>query len=141
MPDDFEKLWAGLPQVTVFAAQETETCCTESKPFAEWCARLVSFVAEDPSSSRIVIAKAKCYDAYCRWHAKTTAEHRAETNTNHPCFHQLLLGVWHELENLELCRAVSELAPPSHQVIEARPIPREESLEPSGVVAGYEDAE
>lgn len=141
MPDPFEQLWADVPEFNPFARREAGPC-SEAQPFAQWCARLIAVVTEDPSPERFLLAKAKVYDAYCRWQAKTTAEHRAETNLdNHPCFHQLMLGVWHELENLDLCQPVRELVPPPPQIIESQAVVRDEPLEPSGVVVGYGDAE
>lgn len=140
MSDEFERLWASLPQFSPFAARGPEGPCSESQPFSEWCARLVSCVAEDPSTEGFLIAKARLLDAYCRWQAKTSDEHRAFTVTHNICYHSVLLGTWHDIENHDLLRPPRELAPPKPQIIESRVV-RDEPLEPSGVVVGYEDAE
>jgi len=141
MPDPFEQLWANVPEYNPFAPRAPEGPCAESTPFAQWCARLLACVAEDPSPERFLIAKARLLDAYCRWQAKTSDEHRAFTVTHDVCYHSVLLGSWHDLENRDLLRPPRELAPPKPQIIESSATVREEPLEPSGVIAGYEDAE
>jgi hypothetical protein len=98
---DFAQFWASQPRFDPFTpAGEPAPVnwCTESKPFADWCVRLLVTLGADPTGAKVAYAKVKLLDHYCRAHAKTNADHRAETNLdNHPCLHQVLLTAWDEL--------------------------------------------
>lgn len=146
---DFAKFWASQPRFDPFTPAGTPApinWCTESKPLADWCMRLLAAIGDDPTPAKVAYAKVKLVDNYCRAHAKTSADHRAETNLdNHPCLHQVLLTAWDELENVELRRAVPELYPPASAPtvpIEAA-VPRDEANayaeDVTGIVIGEDD--
>ncbi len=143
---DFARFWASQPRFDPFIPAGTPRWCPQSRPFADWCLRLVAAVGEDPTPDKVAYAKVKLVDYYCRAHAKTTAEHRAETNLdNHPCLHQVLLIAWNELEEADLRRAVPELSPPA-QVIPLETIsPADEDKvyaeQETGIIIGIGEGE
>ncbi len=135
---DPERIWGELERFVAFSGGHVETgvaWCPPTRPFVQWCTKLATEAAKEPTIAKVKHCKVLLTDRYFHFRASVGRQHRDVTNA-HPCLYQAFVETWESLNELELALAPLELLPvPAQQQALLRARPRQEV---AGILIGEE---